>query len=500
MDEEKWAGILKTYRSYGVNCIRFHSHTPPEAAFAAADRLGMLMQPELNCWNPRTAFTTREQCDYYENELIQTQRMLANHPSFMALTLGNELNSTKAGLQKMAQLILQARRRDPSRLYAIGSNVGYGHFGANEADDYYTSASWKGARMRGSGGGMNGYINREQATAKKNYDETLHTLRQEFQKPVISFEVGQYEVLPDLSEIERFHGVLLPNNLKLVRQHVREKGLEQEWERRVSASGELSLLCYREEVEAAMRTRDLAGISLLGLQDFPGQGTALVGMLNSHLQPKGAPFAQPERFARFFRDTLPLALMEKYTYTMGEEVRIPVKLFHYGKTVLHGRLKWSLGPLCAEGEKCTVCSGTLSDIGTISLRMPASPRALALKLRLSFAGYENEYPLWCYPDAEAIVPPDIFEAHEWTEAVKQRLADGGKVLLSVRGDIETHFSTDFWSVGTFPQQSGTMGQLIDASHPLFRAFPTEEHTSWQWHEMARQGAMRVPRGTRCMIT
>ena len=47
MTVEEWDKILHLYQSYGVNCMRFHSHIPPEAAFIAADQMGMLMQPEL---------------------------------------------------------------------------------------------------------------------------------------------------------------------------------------------------------------------------------------------------------------------------------------------------------------------------------------------------------------------------------------------------------------------------------------------------------------------
>ena len=38
-----------------------------------------------------------------------------------------------------------------------------------------------------------------------------------------------------------------------------------------------------------------------------------------------------------------------------------------------------------------------------------------------------------------------------------------------------------------------MGQLINAEHPLFSAFPTERHTNWQWWPMASQRAMILPR-------
>ena len=36
--------------------VRFHSHCPPEAAFFAADEMGILMQPELSHWDPKHAF------------------------------------------------------------------------------------------------------------------------------------------------------------------------------------------------------------------------------------------------------------------------------------------------------------------------------------------------------------------------------------------------------------------------------------------------------------
>ena len=94
MEKEAWKEILGKYRAYGVNCMRFHSHCPPEAAFAAADEMGMLMQPELSHWDPENAFGTEEARAYYGAELREIQRMLANHPSFVMLTFGNELQSS----------------------------------------------------------------------------------------------------------------------------------------------------------------------------------------------------------------------------------------------------------------------------------------------------------------------------------------------------------------------------------------------------------------------
>ena len=91
MDVKTWTEILRTYQNYGVNCIRFHSYCPPEAAFTAADKLGILMQPELSHWNPKNTFSSNDTCMYYRGEQKQILRMLANHPSFVMLSLGNEI-------------------------------------------------------------------------------------------------------------------------------------------------------------------------------------------------------------------------------------------------------------------------------------------------------------------------------------------------------------------------------------------------------------------------
>ena len=56
MTEIEWKEILQKYMDYGVNCMRFHSWCPPEAAFNAADQLGLFMQPELSHWNFKDAF------------------------------------------------------------------------------------------------------------------------------------------------------------------------------------------------------------------------------------------------------------------------------------------------------------------------------------------------------------------------------------------------------------------------------------------------------------
>ena len=503
MTAEEWKGILSTYRAYGVNCMRFHSHIPPEAAFTAADELGMMMQPELSHWNPRNALETEESFRYYRTELAETVKWLANHPSFVMLTFGNELCTGAEGRRRMNEMLRLAKSLDGTRLYANASNGQYGLEGCDAESDFYASQSYYGFMIRATSAEMKGYLNEGEPTADHDYDASLAEIRKTYSKPVFTFEVGQYEVLPDFREIGDFRGVTRPDNLEIIRERVAGRGLSDRWEQYCEATGELSLLCYREEIEAALRTEGLSGISLLGLQDFPGQGTALVGMLNSHLQPKPCDFARPERFRAFFTPVLPLALLPARTWTCGEEIRMSIRLANYGKTALRGRVRWTLA-----GKAGILDSGETETgdwpVG-LSARHPAAFRAPLLdcpeklELTLSLGEYVNRYALWVYPDARPACPPGILEARALNREVLETLRGGGTVFLSpdatpetLPRSIRTQFSTDFWSVGTFPKQEGGMGQLIDADHPLFRNFPTGKHTDWQWHRMASQRAFILP--------
>ena len=518
MDLDSWIKIFRRYRDYGVNCVRFHSYCPPQAAFEAGDRLGILIQPELSQWDPRTAFESPEAWSYYTAELEAILKTYANHPSFVLLTFGNELHAGARGHERMDRLLRRARELDPTRRYAEGSNPHYGARVYGRENGFYTAQEYLGLPLRGTfscgenqGSWLKGYINNQYPSAQVNYDQAVERLRQDTPVPVFSFEVGQFQVLPELEEIERFRGVTDPVNLRVVRDRAKAQGLERDWKDMVQASGELARLAYREEVEAALRTPGMSGISLLGLQDFPGQGTALVGMLDAHLQPKPYPFARPEAFRAFFRAQLPLVLLPRYTFTTGECLRALVKMANYGKTPLAGRLTYTLsgGGKTVTGDLGEVMApvGELADVGELELSLEGWTEAVQLELTVSLGGAENVYPLWVYPDEEPVCPAQVLESRQLDEAVWERLKQGGTVYLAPPSTPEAlprsmkgQFTTDFWSVGTFPNQEGGMGLLIDGNHPLFCTFPTQSHTNWQWWPMACQRAVELPRDIRPIVT
>ena len=517
MTVEEWDKILHLYQSYGVNCMRFHSHIPPEAAFIAADQMGMLMQPELSHWNPKNAFEAEDSYAYYQKELKQTILWLANHPSFVMMTFGNELWTGDLGRQRMDAMIELAHSLDLTRMYANGSNAYYGTIGCDAKSDFYTSQKYFTDDLRGTFAAMpgdkriQGYINNRYPSAAVNYDESMKHLRETYAKPVFSFEVGQFEVLPDFDELEEFHGISDPANLRLIQEKAEKLGLMKQWKRYVEATGEISRIGYREEVEAAMRTEDMSGISLLGLQDFPGQGTALVGMINSHMESKPFDFAKPEHFASFFRAQLPLVALPKYTYEVGETLEAEVRIANYGKEDLTGPVTYCLEGAdvkqCGELPAVTCPAGGITAAGKIRIALDRIAQAVRLDLTVEQAGICNRYPIWVYPAVRPVCPAEVYEIGVLDEKAVQVLQEGGKVYLSPDADkghlpssIQTQFTTDFWSVGTFAAQEGGMGQLIDVNHPIFKNFPTEFHTNWQWWPMASQRAIIFPHPVKAIVT
>lgn len=531
MTVTEWKEILLKYRSYGINCVRFHSHCEPEAAFVAADELGMLLQPELSHWDPKDAFGTEESFRYYRAELTAILKTYANHPSFVMLTLGNELQAQGKGRERMRELVRMAKQLDPTRLYANGSNAFYGEEGCDPESDFYTSQSCKDVVIRGTFSGMRGYINENYPSADHTYDASMAEIRKEYKKPVFSFEVGQFEVLPDFEELESFHGISDPVNLKLIRKRVEEQGLLPIWKKYVEATGELSQLAYREEIEAAMRTRELSGISLLGLQDFPGQGTALVGMMNSHMEPKHYSFANPERFHEFFSECRILVKLPRYTYEAGERLTAEAEVANFGKKSIEGVFCWTLTErkcasetgncepeAAAKSGKTVIAAGadtetkscppgSYTTIGILDIPLDRIQKNTALTLTVSVGNCTGSYPLWVYQKIIPVCPGNVYETRTFDEQAKEILQNGGRVYLSPDADkeslpnsIKTQFTTDFWSVGTFAEQEGGMGQLIDTEHPIFRGFPTDFHTDWQWWIMAGKRAVILPGQMKTIIT
>lgn len=229
MDEASWEKLFQTYQSYGLNSVRFHSWCPPEAAFDAADKLGMYLFPELSSWDAGSMFGDDVEKDYFSREAMALIKEYASHPSFVGLSFGNELAFSSDGAAFANQLLGELKAQDPTRLYAGFSNGAYGGYSPMENADFFTGQTYLGIEMRGIYSGMGGFINDERPSTTVNYDQAVQKSKQDSNVPIYSFEVGQFQVFPDvLTEMDDYTGVLEPRNLQLVVENLKEKGVSDE--------------------------------------------------------------------------------------------------------------------------------------------------------------------------------------------------------------------------------------------------------------------------------
>ena len=480
-NQEDWRKVFSTAHQYGINHLRFHSWCPPEAAFAVADEMGFYLQVELPVWSvslgqdaPTIAFL--------RDEASRIRKAYGNHPSFCFWSLGNEL---QYDFTVMSSLLKAMKKADNRHLYTTTSFTFEGGHGAwPEPDDDYFVTQWttKGW-MRGQG-----VFNSERPAFNKDFHKAVEGM----EVPVITHEVGQYSVYPDLSEIEQYTGTLLPLNFMAVREDLKKKGLLDKAPLYLKASGKLAAILYKEEIERAMKTTGISGFQLLDLHDFPGQGTALVGLLNAFGESKG--IISADRFREFCSPVVPLLSFEKAVYVNSEVFKADVELFNYGSdTIRSPKFSWTI----KDGDRLIdrghvagddMAVGLNKKIGRISCSLADCREARKLEVSLSLDGtqYKNRWYIWVYPSASTLHWGDVAYTRDYTAALRL-LGQGRKVLFNpewrkMKG-IEGKFVPVFWSPVHFPNQAGTMGILCDPRHPALKSFPTDIHADWQWWDL-----------------
>lgn len=475
MDKEGWKKIYGTAREWGLNHLRFHSWCPPEAAFQVADSMGFYLQVELPLWDS----FSKENVDYLQEEADRILKEYGNHPSFCFFSMGNELEGDYSLLQ---QFMSDLKKKDPRHLYTLTS-FSFSPFGEwpEPNSDYFITQRTRKGWVRGQG-----VFNANPPSFNQNYDSSLVDMP----VPTITHEIGQYAVYPDLEEIEKYTGVLDPVNFKAVKADLEKKGLADKADDYLKASGKLAALLYKEEVERALKTNGISGFQLLDLHDFPGQGTALVGLLNAFWESKGV--IDAAAFRQFCAPVVPLANFPKAVYRNDEVLEGTVQVANYGNESLDG--------------KHVVCWLDIPGSNSIRLqevrveRFEKGMNLLPLSFRFDMSGiqkatkailrveikdtdYKNEWDIWIYPSQQVVEPEDVVLTADFKEAEKA-LQAGKNVLLNppyqqLHG-LEGKFVPVFWSPVHFPAQAGTMGLLLDPKHPAFAHFPTESHTNWQW--------------------
>ena len=452
MDLKNWAWIFSICRSHGLNHMRFHSWCPPEAAFAAADEAGMMLQvegPQANVLQGKDPSYDR----FIAEEIHGILAAYGNHPSFCFLAMGNEVAGSVESLEKLLDYCIKT---DPRHLYASHSND---WTIAPVTNRQYLVTP----RIRGVKG-----------------EDTDHDFRSQVGKhpcPQVSHEVGQWAVFPRMAEIGKYTGVRRARNFELIREQLRANGILDQAEDFTQASGHLSALLYKEEVESLLRTPGHAGFQLLQLNDYPGQGTALVGMLDPFWDSKG--FITPEQFHCFCGPTVPLARLKKRVFTSDETLSAKVEVAHFGPATLeNAQPAWSLkddqGRAIASGRWTprTIPTGALSPLGAIDVDLSkvSAPARLKLSVTLEGTSAANDWQIWVYPALPVpSAPADIYVSRAWDGTTTAALAAGRKVLLlppqtafAPGKSLAGKFLPVFWSPVFFNLfKKGPMGMLCD---------------------------------------
>ena len=515
-DVESWKRIVGICKAHGLNHIRFHSWCPPEAAFVAADELGFYYQVEISSWANQGAEigSGRPLHAWMEAESRRVLAAYGNHPSFLLMAYGNE----PAGGNHpkwLQEWVARRKAEDPRRLYTTAAG-----WPVMKGSDFHSSPD---PRIQGWGQGMGSIINGQPPRTDFDWSDFV---KRHPDAPVISHEIGQWCVYPNFDEIAKYTGYFKARNFEIFCETARRSGLLDQARDFLMASGKLQALAYKHDIEAALRTPGFGGFQLLDLHDFPGQGTALVGVLDAFWDEKG--YIKPEEFHRFCGPIVPLARMKKMIYQSNETLEAELEVAQFGPEDLkQAEVAWSLAS--ADGVKIgegklpprDLATGELHRVGAIQVPLGTIKRATKAVLTVTVGQglAVNAWDVFVYPaevpslgafgrdiddggpesepkqnasNVSKIQPGSVVWVCD-LDVAKEALAKGCKVLWlpgsrCVRDDasrpLVAGFSPIFWNTAwTNWQPPHTLGILCDPKHPALREFPTDLHSNWQWWEI-----------------
>ncbi|MGC4234866.1 MAG: glycoside hydrolase family 2 [Niabella sp.] len=481
-NKEAWLRIFTTCKAYGLNAMRFHTWCPPRAAFEAADELGFYLQVE----NPDWRFTVGKDSAvnaFLKREAEEILRTYGNHPSFIMLCEGNEL--VGPGVKEfLSAQVTHWRTIDPRRLY-----TGSAAYPLIDESDYHVLY---GARPHRWKEGLNSRFNKQPLDTRYDYADYVN----KYKVPIITHEVGQWCSYPNFNEIAKYTGVLKPYNYELFRELLRDKNMLDQAADFTMASGKFKVVQNKEEIESYLRTPGLAGYHFLQLNDFPGQGTAPVGVVDIFWDPK--PFTNAAEFSRFQNKRVALLRTASFTWTNDQTFTATAQFANFDSAALKGVTpQWAIhfpdGNIYASGtfDKTDIPIGSPFTLGEISVPLHDIGQAAQMKLTVGIPGtsYSNHWNVWVYPaQLPEVKTGKIMIADSWTPGVAAFLEKGGNVLLladtaKVASAIVPGFSGISWNTVWSGMPPNLLGILCDPGHPALRHFPTEYHSNWQWWDL-----------------
>ena len=498
-DEASWMHIFRQCKAFGLNHVRFHSYCPPEAAFAVADLMGMYLQVEGPSWpNHGVRLGEGQPIDRYLMD--ETRRIVdtyGNHPSFCFLAAANE----PAGrwVEWGRQFNAYWQRTDTRRLYATAS-VG-GGWEWDEGSQYHVKGGARGLEWS-----RRAPQSADDYAAAIRLPRNFHPTHQqpENTEPYVSHEQGQWCAFPDLGDTAQYTGAYTAGNLDIFRHLLREGGMEGEAHRFLMASGRLQALAYKFEIERHLRTPGYAGFQLLGLNDYSGQGTATVGVLNVFWREKG--YCSAAAWRQACAPIVVTARWPRFVFTQADTLRLPVELYNAYRGALRPAVA-AISVIDARGDTVAtdmlpatqglIPVGKCNALGTAMVPLAALPAPAKYTLVVDFANaVRNSYDFWVYPPpadtADTATDHDgILLADSLTPEAVATLRAGGTVLLTAAGrvtlgaDVRQTYLPVFWNTSWFKMKPPhTTGCVVRTDHPLFRhGFPTDDWGNLNWWEL-----------------
>ena len=483
---EEWLDIYQVCKDWGMNHIRYHSYCPPKAAFIAADRLGLYLHIETGGWNYFAPGNDNEKHLYMETDAILHE--YGNHPSFVLFCSGNEPHGNWEPVLKA--WVAKYRTIDNRRLYATqcGRTLPIEPEPIDFADYHYTVAR---GDMR---------ARRQAGWFGKDFDHVFEGL----EGPFLAHELGQHCAYPDFNIGDKFTGYLKPRYYEIFKASLAKSGMAHRNKDFTMASGMLQALCYKEEVEANMRTKAFSGFSLLDLHDYTGQCGAFCGLVDAFWEAK--PYITPEWFRRFNAPVVPLAWVKTATYQSTDTLTIPLDIACYAETDLADVVvTWSIVPVDPSQVgidpqplhpgRITIPTGGNTFVGEISTPLSAlKTGAYHLTVSIQDTDISNDWPIWVYEPIQAKAPA-FTTTSDFAQGVA--LLKEGKDVLFIPTPESLSWNCPpiswapiFWNAQMGPNWSRPLGLWNEVNHPALAQFPTSYGLQWQWNDIVQ--------GTRAM--
>jgi beta-galactosidase len=479
--KEVYLQRLGLARSFGFNAVRFHSMTPVREFFEAADEVGIFVLAELPVVYTYYLLPFK---GFVGDELTSVVHAHKNHPSWLSLAMGNELNPewVKGNSQKQAfheavdELYRKAKSLMPDRLVMA-------------TDGYPLEPT-----------------------------DMMSTDRASPNHPTICHEFGGYYcTLPDPALIPKFTGVMIPEWLEAKQRWVVENGLASEYATYVRNSEKLVRLGRRFEIERVRRDANITGYEYWLIVDYPGgtgEGDSWEeGWFDYFWQPKGV---APEEGREINDAVLPLIDAGPGDRTLWADGTRELKLLvsNYGENEIRdGSASWrgtSNGRMVAESqiEHLSAPLGKISPVAGITLARLAGDAPQKLELVAEVDGHVNRWNFWVFPRqgfmSRSQMPiattaswPHLGRYYPFIRTGQHRPIGGGLFITDSLDGAAVNFLHSggrVWlaldkqaKIGFFPASGGALGTVV-RDHPALRGFPQEGFCDLHFYSLMESAA------------